>query len=161
VGKKCEPFICFRFKLAEVNVVKSLCKKVKALEGESSSETVAFELPQHLKQNIIDEILQRLRGLNSSSADIAKERGECMLVNFVDTNPIYTTSVGINVVEHNAFFVLNLITLVIKYCVYILAKLTWDMICTLISCCLRRVLLQLAFGFSVMKLRFQSPYWTF
>jgi len=35
VGKKCEPFICFRFQLAEVNIVKSLCKKVKTLEGES------------------------------------------------------------------------------------------------------------------------------
>ncbi|XP_014498524.1 uncharacterized protein LOC106759721 [Vigna radiata var. radiata] len=51
-----------------------LIKWVKALEGELSSETAAVELPQHLKQNIIDEILQRLRGLNSSGADIAKER---------------------------------------------------------------------------------------
>ncbi|KOM51521.1 hypothetical protein LR48_Vigan09g018000 [Vigna angularis] len=51
-----------------------LIKWVKALEGELSSETRAVELSQHLKQNIIDEILQRLRGLNSSGADIAKER---------------------------------------------------------------------------------------
>jgi len=100
VGKKCEPFICFHLRLAEVNVVNSLCKKVKALEGELSSETVAVELPQHLKQNIIEEILQTLRGLNSSGADIAKERGECALVNFVDRNPIYSTSKCINTDEH-------------------------------------------------------------
>ncbi|KAG5151191.1 hypothetical protein JHK84_027663 [Glycine max] len=35
---------------------------------------VAVELPRHLKQNIIDEILQRLRSLNFSRTDIAKER---------------------------------------------------------------------------------------
>ncbi|TKY75081.1 peptidyl-prolyl cis-trans isomerase [Spatholobus suberectus] len=51
-----------------------LIKWVKALEGEFSSETVAVELPLHLKQNIVDEILQRLRSLNSNSTDIAKER---------------------------------------------------------------------------------------
>ena len=61
---------------------------MKALEGEFSSETVAVELPRHLKQNIIDEILQRLRSLNSSRTDIAMERGkcECMFVNFADKN---------------------------------------------------------------------------
>ncbi|KAG5088962.1 hypothetical protein JHK86_001574 [Glycine max] len=48
---------------------------VKALEREFLSDSVAVKLPWHLKQNIIDEILQRLRSLNSSRTDIAKERG--------------------------------------------------------------------------------------
>ncbi|KAG5060542.1 hypothetical protein JHK87_001571 [Glycine soja] len=52
-----------------------LIKWVKALEGEFLSDSVAVKLPWHLKQNIIDEILQRLRSLNSSRTDIAKERG--------------------------------------------------------------------------------------
>ena len=82
---------------------------MKALEGEFSSETVAVELPRHLKQNIIDEILQRLRSLNFSRTDIAKERGECMFVNFADKNLCEASCI--------------LITLVIKYCVYSQAKL--------------------------------------
>ena len=61
---------------------------MKALEGKFSSETVAVKLSWHLKHNINDEILQRLRSLNSSRTNIAKERGkcECMFVNFADKN---------------------------------------------------------------------------
>ncbi|XP_061343200.1 uncharacterized protein LOC133289305 isoform X2 [Gastrolobium bilobum] len=51
-----------------------LIKWVRTMKREFSRDNVAVELPQHLKQKIIDEILQRLRGLNSSSTDNAKER---------------------------------------------------------------------------------------
>lgn len=53
---------------------------MKVLEGEFSRENLAVELPRYLKQKIVDEILHRLRSLNSSSTNIAKERGECVLV---------------------------------------------------------------------------------
>ncbi|CAJ2641023.1 unnamed protein product [Trifolium pratense] len=52
-----------------------LIKSLKALEGEFSRENLAVELPQYLKQKIVDEILHRLRSLNSSDINIAKERG--------------------------------------------------------------------------------------
>lgn len=48
---------------------------MKALEGEFSIENLAVGLPPYMKQKIVDEILHRLRSLNSSSTDIAKERG--------------------------------------------------------------------------------------
>ncbi|KHN35670.1 hypothetical protein glysoja_037580 [Glycine soja] len=57
-----------------------LMKLVKEFEGEFSGETVVVELPRHLKQKIIDEVLQRLGSLNGSSKNIshsqvmAKER---------------------------------------------------------------------------------------
>ncbi|CAJ2641019.1 unnamed protein product [Trifolium pratense] len=51
-----------------------LIKSLKALEGEFSRENLAVELPQYLKQKIVDEILHRLRSLNSSDINIAKER---------------------------------------------------------------------------------------
>lgn len=51
-----------------------LIKLVKVLEGEFSRENLAVELPRYLKQKIVDEILHRLRSLNSSSTNIAKER---------------------------------------------------------------------------------------
>jgi len=56
-------------------------KKVKELEGEFSIQNTEVELPQHLKQKIIDEVLQRLVSLNSRSNNgshsqgIAMERG--------------------------------------------------------------------------------------
>ncbi|XP_061343620.1 uncharacterized protein LOC133289651 isoform X2 [Gastrolobium bilobum] len=52
-----------------------LVKWVKAFEGEFSSENVAVELPQHLKQKIIDEVLLRLGSLNSSSTNISHSQG--------------------------------------------------------------------------------------
>ncbi|CAJ1972675.1 unnamed protein product [Sphenostylis stenocarpa] len=58
-----------------------LIKLVKELEGEFSREDVVVELPRHLKQKIIDEVMQRLGSLNVSSKNIsypqamAKERG--------------------------------------------------------------------------------------
>jgi hypothetical protein len=48
---------------------------LKDLEGELSRENLAVELPRYLKQKIVDEILHRLRSLNSSGIDIAKEKG--------------------------------------------------------------------------------------
>ncbi|XP_058786219.1 uncharacterized protein LOC131660879 [Vicia villosa] len=51
-----------------------LIKSVKALEGEFSIDNLAVGLPKYIKQKIVDEILHRLRSLNSSSTDIAKER---------------------------------------------------------------------------------------
>lgn len=48
---------------------------MKALEGEFSIENLVVELPPNIKQKIVDEILHRLRSLNSNSTDIAKERG--------------------------------------------------------------------------------------
>ncbi|KAE9588425.1 hypothetical protein Lal_00003254 [Lupinus albus] len=51
-----------------------LMKWVKELEGGFSSKDVAVELPQHLKQRIVDEILERLRSLNSNSTGRAMER---------------------------------------------------------------------------------------
>ncbi|CAI8599216.1 unnamed protein product [Vicia faba] len=51
-----------------------LIKSVKPLEGEFSIENLVVELPQYMKQKIVDEILHRLRSLNSSSTGIAKER---------------------------------------------------------------------------------------
>ncbi|XP_027332949.1 uncharacterized protein LOC113847851 isoform X2 [Abrus precatorius] len=57
-----------------------LMKLVEKLKGEFSSKNVVVELPQHLKQKIIDEVLQRLGNLNGRSANIsyslriAKER---------------------------------------------------------------------------------------
>lgn len=59
---------------------------MKELKGEFSSQNTEVELPQHLKQKIIDEILQRLVSLNSRSTNgshsqvIAMERGEFMLI---------------------------------------------------------------------------------
>ncbi|WJX34805.1 hypothetical protein P8452_22881 [Trifolium repens] len=49
-------------------------RRLKDLEGELSRENLAVELPRYLKQKIVDEILHRLRSLNSSGIDIAKER---------------------------------------------------------------------------------------
>ncbi|CAL0322449.1 unnamed protein product [Lupinus luteus] len=51
-----------------------LMKWAKEMEGEFSSKNVAVELSQHLKQKIVDEILVRLRSLNSNSTSMAKER---------------------------------------------------------------------------------------
>ncbi|WJX41352.1 hypothetical protein P8452_28716 [Trifolium repens] len=51
-----------------------LIKSLKDLEGELSRENLAVELPRYLKQKIVDEILHRLRSLNSSGIDIAKEK---------------------------------------------------------------------------------------
>ncbi|KAK7383120.1 hypothetical protein VNO78_28789 [Psophocarpus tetragonolobus] len=48
-----------------------LIKLVKELEGEFSRENVVVELPRHLKQKIIDEVLQRLGSLNLSSNNIS------------------------------------------------------------------------------------------
>ncbi|KAJ1396933.1 PAN/Apple domain [Sesbania bispinosa] len=48
-----------------------LIKWVKALEGEFSRENVAVELPQHLKQKIIDEVLQRLGSLDGTGTNIS------------------------------------------------------------------------------------------
>lgn len=57
---------------------------MKALEEELSGEERASQLPQHLRQKITDEILQRLRSLNSSGTNatqkITMEQGECMPV---------------------------------------------------------------------------------
>ena len=61
---------------------------MKALQGEFSTENVKVELPRRLKQKIVDEILQRLRNLNSSRTDTAKERGY-MLVNCADENLLF------------------------------------------------------------------------
>lgn len=58
--------------------MKLLFQKVKALEGELSGEERASELPQHLKQKITDEILQRLRSLNPSDKNTTTERGTCL-----------------------------------------------------------------------------------
>ncbi|KAG5030690.1 hypothetical protein JHK82_014297 [Glycine max] len=68
--RKMEESIQIRWEFKPVELI----KWVKALEAEFSSETEAVKLPWHLKQNIIDEILQRLRSLNSSRTDIAMER---------------------------------------------------------------------------------------
>lgn len=63
---------------------------MKEFEGEFSRENVVVELPRHLKQKIIDEVLQRLGSLNGSSKNIshsqvmAKERGERVLVGCAD-----------------------------------------------------------------------------
>ncbi|CAK8568263.1 unnamed protein product [Lathyrus sativus] len=50
-----------------------LIESMKALEREFSIENSVVELPQNMKQKIVDELLYRLRSLNSSSTDIAKE----------------------------------------------------------------------------------------
>ncbi|XP_015972521.1 uncharacterized protein LOC107495837 [Arachis duranensis] len=52
-----------------------LVKWVKKFEGEFSSETVAVELPQHLKRKIVDEVLQRLRSLNSNRTNSSDSLG--------------------------------------------------------------------------------------
>lgn len=57
---------------------------MEELEGEFSRENVVVELPRHLKQKIIDEVMQKLVSLKgnhenvSHSQVMAKERGECV-----------------------------------------------------------------------------------
>ncbi|KAK7376885.1 hypothetical protein VNO80_02303 [Phaseolus coccineus] len=57
-----------------------LMKLVKELEGEFSREDVVVKLPRHLKQKIIDEVMQKLDSLKGSSRNVshpqvmAKER---------------------------------------------------------------------------------------
>ncbi|GAU44318.1 hypothetical protein TSUD_304990 [Trifolium subterraneum] len=68
--RKMEESVQIRIGYKPVELIKSL----KDLEGEFSRENLAVELPQDLKQKIVDEILHRLRSLNSSDIDIAKER---------------------------------------------------------------------------------------
>jgi len=59
---------------------------VKELEGEFSREDVVVELPRHMKQKIIDEVMQKLGSLKGSSRNVsqlqamAKERGEGVLI---------------------------------------------------------------------------------
>ncbi|XP_057424230.1 uncharacterized protein LOC130717866 isoform X2 [Lotus japonicus] len=48
-----------------------LIKWVEALGEEFSRDNVEVELPQHLKQKIVDEVLQRLGSLSSSSTNIS------------------------------------------------------------------------------------------
>lgn len=55
-----------------------LMKLVKELEGEFSSQSTEVELPQHLKQKIIDEVLQRLVSLNSRSNNGSHSQGIAM-----------------------------------------------------------------------------------
>ncbi|XP_073223834.1 uncharacterized protein [Cicer arietinum] len=55
-----------------------LMKLVKGLEGEFSSENLEVELPQHLKQKIIDEVLERLGSLNSRSTNGSHSQGIAM-----------------------------------------------------------------------------------
>ncbi|KAA8528550.1 hypothetical protein F0562_035905 [Nyssa sinensis] len=50
-----------------------LVKLVKKIKKELSSEERVFELPQHLKQKITDEILERLRRLNAN-ANISEQQ---------------------------------------------------------------------------------------
>ncbi|MED6107092.1 hypothetical protein PIB30_010813 [Stylosanthes scabra] len=52
-----------------------LIKWVKKFEEEISSETMAVELPQHLKQKIVDEVLQRLRSLTSNRTNSSDSLG--------------------------------------------------------------------------------------
>ncbi|TKY57801.1 peptidyl-prolyl cis-trans isomerase [Spatholobus suberectus] len=52
-----------------------LIKLVKELEGEFSRENVAVELPRHLKQKIIDEVLQRLGNLHGSRKNMSHSQG--------------------------------------------------------------------------------------
>jgi len=57
---------------------------VEELGGEFSREDVVVELPRHLKQKIIDEVMQKLGSLKGNSENVshsqfmAKERGECV-----------------------------------------------------------------------------------
>ncbi|CAL5204659.1 unnamed protein product [Lathyrus oleraceus] len=60
--------------IREASIPVELVKSVKALEREFSIENLVVELPRNIKQKIVDEILHRLRSLNSNSTDIAKER---------------------------------------------------------------------------------------
>lgn len=49
---------------------------MKKLNKELSGEGMVVELPQHLKQKITDEILQRLKTLNAN-ASVSEQRGTC------------------------------------------------------------------------------------
>ncbi|XP_059636506.1 uncharacterized protein LOC132278679 [Cornus florida] len=67
--RKMEESIRIRKELEPIELVE-LVKKIKE---EFSSEESILELPQHLKQKITDEILERLKGLNASDQQEAVE----------------------------------------------------------------------------------------
>ncbi|KAI4336961.1 hypothetical protein L6164_015426 [Bauhinia variegata] len=60
-------------RIRKANKPAKLVKWVRKLEGEFSRGMAVVQFPQHVKQKITNEILQRLRSLNSSGTDIAHD----------------------------------------------------------------------------------------
>lgn len=54
-----------------------LFEKVKEMKQQFLKEESRIELPKQLKQKILDEILERLRGLRAD-ANVTEQRGQCI-----------------------------------------------------------------------------------